>query len=95
MTLAQRLVEELLEETPKFETLKDHRAQLSPEEREEVMKAGAVWHHGPGGEASPAVWKAEHEGKTWYVTNTHRACQIKPTLKDAIASFHNFIKDTA
>ena len=39
--------------------LKDERINLTPEEREEVMKADAVWHHGPNGEETPAVWKSK------------------------------------
>lgn len=80
---------------PKFETLKQHRTTLTPEERQEVMDAKAVWHMGPSGKASPAVWKSVVRGKTWYVTNTHRAYNVTPTLKGTIRRFHEFIKGTS
>jgi hypothetical protein len=88
------LVENLLHESPQFKTLKTGRRQLDPEEREQVMKAGAVWHMGPGGKAPPGVWKAIVRGKTWYVCNTHRCFQAKPTLKGAIKAFE-FVKTTS
>ena len=76
--------------------LKDNRVKLDPAERAEVMKRGAVWHHGPNGEETPAVWKSKNPktGKVTYVCNTHRAYQAKPTLKGAINAF-KFIKTTA
>jgi len=80
---------------PKWDTLKKHRKQLSAEEREQVMSGGAVWHHGPRGEETPAVWKAVVKDKPWYITNTHRAYQVRPTLKGAMSSYHKFIKSTA
>ena len=79
---------------PKMETLKKNKVALTEEERKEVMDRGAVWHHGPNGEESPAVWKAEVKGETWYVCNTHRAYQCKPTLKGAINSY-KFIETTS
>ena len=79
---------------PKMDTLKKNRKSLTEEERKEVMSRGAVWHHGPNGEETPAVWKAEVDGKMWYVCNTHRAYQCKPTLKGAINSY-DFIETTA
>ncbi|MHA1469104.1 MAG: hypothetical protein ACTSSP_00935 [Candidatus Asgardarchaeia archaeon] len=79
---------------PEMKTLKKNRRTLTDEERKKVMEAGAVWHHGPNGESTPAVWKAVVNGKTWYVCNTHRAYQCKPTLKGAIKEF-DFIETTA
>ena len=79
---------------PKMETLKKNKKNLTNEERKEVMDRGAVWHHGPNGEATPAVWKAEVDGKMWFVCNTHRAYQCKPTLKGAISSY-DFIETTS
>ena len=84
----------LLLESPNQKTLKKNKKPLTDEERAEVMKRGAVWHHGPNGEESPAVWKSVVDGKSWYCCNTHRAIQIKPTLKGAIKAF-DFIKTTA
>jgi hypothetical protein len=80
---------------PKWDTLQDNRVTLSDEERKQVMDADAVWHHGPDGKESPAVWKSIVKDKTWYVTNTHRAYQVRPTLEGAISIFHSFIKSTS
>jgi len=80
---------------PEMETLKKNKVKLTPDERNEVMKAKAVWHHGIDGAETPAVWKAVVKGQTWYVTDTHRAYQAKKTLKSAINAYHNFIKSTA
>jgi hypothetical protein len=90
---ADRIVSMLLE-SPQFSTLKKHKVKLTPEEREQAMKAGAVWHNGSGGEPSCAIWKAVVNGKTWYGCNTHRTVQVKATLKGAIRAF-DFVKTTA
>lgn len=74
---------------PKMKALKKGRRSLSAEERREVVRKGAVWDDG-----SPGVWKSTVNGETWYVCNTHRAAQVKPTLKGAINAFR-FIKTTA
>ena len=69
---------------------------LTDEERKQVMDADAVWHFGNKDKPTPAVWKAKtSSGKVVYGCNTHRAFQVKDTLKDAINIFHSFIKDTA
>lgn len=83
-----------LTESPEIKTLKDHQQSLDPEERAQVMKAGAVWHHGKDGAASPAVKKATVNGKTWYWCATHRAGRVCPTLKGAIKAF-DFVKTTS
>ena len=80
--------------SPKMKALKDNRVELEPSERKEVMRRKAVWHHGPGGKDSPAVWKSVVRGKTYFVCNTHRAAAVKPTLKGAIRAF-DFIKTTS
>jgi hypothetical protein len=81
--------------TPKWDTLKKNRTSLTDEERKQVMDAGAIWHHGPKGEATPAVWKAEVDGKTWYVSNTHRAWSARPSLKGIISQYHKYVEPSA
>jgi hypothetical protein len=78
-----------------FQVLKENKKPLTPEERDEVLKAKAVWH--PSNHDGPvsAVWKSVNNGKTTYVTHTHRAYNTAPTLKGAIDRFHKFIKGTA
>ena len=79
-----------------MEILKDNKIPLTDEEREKCLKEKAVWHHGPNGEESSAVWKSKNsKGKITYVTNTHRAYQTDATLDGAIKKYHDFIKDTA
>lgn len=87
----------LTEGGAQFDKLQKNKKPLTPEEREQVMKAKAVWHHGPNGEATPAVWKSvdPKTKKTTYVTHTHRAYNTATTLKGAISKYHSFIKDTA
>jgi hypothetical protein len=79
---------------PKMETLKENRRTLTPEERKKVMDAGAIWHHDHNEEDSPGVWKAVVDGKEWFVCNTHRAYQCKPTIEGAINAF-DFIETTS
>jgi len=88
-------VELIDENRSTFQVLKDGKVPLSDEERKQVHTAKAVWHHGPNGEPTSAVWKSVVRGKTFYVTNTHRAMAKRPTLKGAIAAYHNVIKATA
>ena len=84
-----------LEEAYDYKLLKKNKVPLEPEEREKVMKAGAVWHSGPNGEAQAAVWKTkDSKGNVKYCCNTHRAIQIKDTLAGAIKAF-DFIRTTA
>ena len=92
------------DEAPAFKALKAGRGKLTPEERTKVMDSKAVWHskikrNPKTGKivhsAVPAVWKSEVDGKTWYVTNTHRAYNVTTTLKGTIKRFHDFIKGTA
>jgi len=94
MKLARQVIF-LIEEGYEFKTLKDNKKPLTDEERDEVMKAKATWHHGPNGEETPAVSKAIVRGETVYFTYTHRAFQSAPTLKGAIKAYHDFIKETA
>lgn len=95
MNLLQELMVVLEKKSP-FEVLKANKIPLTPEERDECLKQKAVWHHGPNGEPTPAVWKGKNtSGKVVYVTNTHRAYNTAPTLKGAIKRYHDFIKSTA
>ena len=91
-------------ESPKYDVLKKHQKPLTEKEKKEIFKNDAVWNFsavstdpnsGKKVNKRPAVWKSEVNGKEWFVTDTHRAYKVKPTLKGAIASFHNFIKSTA
>lgn len=87
----------LLEKKSDLEKLKENKIDLTSEERQECIEKKAVWHHGPNGEETPAVWKSKHPktGKITYVTNTHRAYNIATTLKGAINRYHKFMKRTA
>lgn len=80
-----------------FAILQKNKVPLTPEERSLVMKRKAVWHHGPNGEETPAVWKSVNPKtkKTMYISHTHRAYQSKNSLKAAINKYHSFIKGTA
>jgi len=79
----------------KYKTFQKNKVPLEPEERAEVMKRGAIWHHGPDGAPSPAVSKAVINNKTLFETSTHRAINYAPTLRGAISRYHRFIKGTA
>lgn len=82
-------------EASKMETLKKNKKPLTDEERTQCMKAGAVWHQGPHGEETPAIWKSVgKDGKATYVVNTHRAYQTASSMKGAIAKYPE-IKETA
>ena len=96
MKLRQLVSEQMItEKVSEFQKLKNAQVPLTPEERRACMDQKAVWHFNKKG-PSPAVWKApDASGKMWYITNTHRAWQKRPTLKGAIHVFHNFIKGTA
>ena len=80
---------------PQFKALKDNKVNISDDERQIIMDSKAVWHHGPNGEETPAVWKSVVNEKTWFVCNTHRAYNVMPTIRGAIHQFHGFIKSTA
>lgn len=79
-----------------FQVLKDNKIPLTKEERDIVMAKKAVWHHGPHGEPTVAVWKSRNsKGDTVFVSNTHRAYNVAKTLLGIISRFHKFIKSTA
>ena len=91
MNLIQFLVE-----ANEFKSLEKYKKPLTDDERNVVMKSKAVWHHGPNGEATPAVWKSiDKKGKCTYITHTHRAFNTATTLKGAIRRYHTFIKGTS
>lgn len=88
---------EYLIEASELENLKKNKKPLTDEERKQCLDRKAVWHHGPNGEETPAVWKSvcPKSGKCTYVTNTHRAWNKASTVKGAIKKYHDFIKGTA
>jgi len=91
MTFGQFLVEK-----NEFKKLQKNKVALSDDERKLCMDRKAVWHHGPNGEATPAVWKSkDKDGKCTYITNTHRAFNTATTMKGCIKRYHDFIKGTA
>lgn len=97
-TLLTEMIENqlyLMERKSSYEVLKNHKVPLTDEERQECLDAKATWNHGINGKPSPAVWKSVKDGKTTYITNTHRAYNTAPTLKGAISRYHKFIKGTA
>ena len=87
---------DILYEASEIEQLKTNKVPLSTEEREMVMSSKAIWHHGPKGAPSPAVWKSvcPKSKKVTYVTNTHRAYNTASTCKSCIEKYHSFIKKT-
>lgn len=91
-----RANEFLIERASEMEILKKNKVPLTDDERKEVMKRKAVWHHGKNGEETPAVWKSENsKGDMKYVTNTHRLYQVRDTLKGAINAYHSVVKQSA
>lgn len=87
----------LNEAKSELERLKDNKIPLTDEEREEVMKAKAVWHYSPQNKPTPAIWKSKNPktGEITYGCETHRVYQTRKSLKAAINAFHNVVKDTA
>jgi hypothetical protein len=83
-------------EGKEFKTIKDNKIPLTDEERDDCMKAKAVWH--PENHDIPccAIWKSKgKDGKIVYGSNTHRCYQTSNTLKGAIKKFHEVVKETA
>lgn len=86
----------MLAEAIDFKKLKQRKIPLTAEERKTAMDAGAVWHRGPNGSPTCAVWKSKKaNGEVVYVCNTHRLFQTAPTLKGAIEKYHSVVKDSA
>jgi len=85
---------EFLVETSEMEQLRKNKKPLTDEECDIVKKSKATWIW--RGKVTKAVWKSvDKNGKTTYVTNSHRAYNTATTLQGAIDRFHEFIKGTA
>jgi len=58
-------LKDLLNESPRMETIKKNKVKLTDEERDTAMKAGAVWHNNPAAKDGVccAIWKAVVNGK--------------------------------
>ena len=78
MLEAYDIVEQLLQESPELKTLKAHTRSLSAEERQAAGEA--------------AIRKSVVNGKTWYWSATHRAYQVRPTLKAAITAYWKIVE---
>lgn len=74
------LVENVLNESPELKTLKARRRSLNPAEKRQAGDA--------------PIWKANVNGKTWYVCNTHRAYQARPTVKGAAHAWHHGVEQS-
>lgn len=92
---ASDIVTTLLEDGPEFSTLKKNKVKLTPEERDQAMKGGAVWHPGSSDKPTCAIWKSVVDGKTYYGSNTHRAFQAKSTMKAAIKAYHDVVEPSS
>lgn len=79
MTMTTESIVDLLLEAPDLKTLKKHKKPLTPEERAAF--------DGAGDDRSATAIKSEVDGKTWYAVYTHRAYQVRPTLKGAVAVY--------
>ena len=84
----------LEKEKSEFQKLKDNKVDLTPEERKEAMDQKCVWHFGNHNNPTCAIWKSILNGKSYFISNTHRCFQKSPTLKGAIKDFE-FVKTTA
>lgn len=85
----------LHESGPTHKTLKDNTVKLTDAERQKVMDAKAVWHHGKDGAATPAIRKSTVRGKTYYWSATHRCFASAPTLAKAIKDFFDTVKPSS
>ena len=87
---ADAIVDSLLQVSPDLAILKKHRKPLDSAERSRVEASKAVWSDG-----APGVWKSVINGKTWYVSNTHRAYQANKDLKTACKSFIEIVEPSS
>jgi hypothetical protein len=82
------------ERRSEFAILKASRKPLEGDEKAKAMKAGCVWHF--TGHPTCAIWKGtDTAGKSWYVSNTHRAYSKDKTLDQAIKRWHNYVEPSA
>ena len=96
LSVTEDFVGRTIKESFDFKTLKKRKVALEPEERDEAMKAKAVWHPGNHDKPVCAIWKSKKaNGEVVYGCNTHRVFQVAPTLKGAIEKFHSVVKGTA
>ena len=86
---------EIQESGPHFDTLEKSKVKLTDSEREQTIKAKAIWHHGPAGKPSPAIKKAVIRGRTYYYCNTHRCYQSAPTIAGAIKKFFDVVEPSS
>jgi hypothetical protein len=77
-----------------FKKIKENKIPLTDEERNEAMKAKAVWNFTDS--PSCAIWKSkDSKGKIIYGSNTHRCYQVSNSLQGAIKKYHDVVKGTA
>jgi hypothetical protein len=89
-TLSDQMLESYKPVNIPFKKLKDHKVDLTKEERAAVKEKGAEW-----SDNHSAVFKSVIGGKSYYITHTHRAYNCCPTIAGACERFHSFIKGTA
>jgi hypothetical protein len=84
----------ILESGPKFKTLESNTIDLTDQEREKAMKAGAVWNFNPDKPAC-AIKKAKIGSRIYYYCATHRCFQSASTLDKAIELYNDVVKPSA
>jgi len=81
---------------PTMAVLEANRVRLTPGERAAALERGAVMRYPWRGDRfirDAAVWKSvTPDGKTWYVTNTSKSHQARPTLRGAISVYNSEAK---
>lgn len=83
-----------LEKSTEFQVLKKNKKPLDAQEKEEAMKAGAVWHFSDS--PTCAIFQTKNsKGEKFYFSNTHRAYAKDKTLKGAIRSFKNIVEPSS
>ena len=91
---SQAIIQQLFEYY-KYSDLRDRKIPLEPEERQEAMDRGCVWHFNGPDKPVCAIWKAKTKsGDIVFGSSTHRAMSVKKTLKGAIGAFP-FIRSTS